>query len=185
MRAILFVCLLVGCASHAPPPATETAMALPPHQEAPPPSPEVRDDKGHTPSEWIALADEAFAHTNLVDAARFYQEALRSRDPELSGYAYYKLGFVRWNQSDGEASLFAFMKAIREGNAKISSQASRDILPVYAQYGRPEEAYNFFRTLTSDPLATLVRLEREYEDQGKPAAARKVHQLIAAITPHP
>src|SRR4029078_3555602 len=136
--------VLLGCGSHATPAATETAIALPAHQEAPPPPPEVRDEKGHTPSEWIALGDDAFAHTKLVDAARFYQEALRGGDSELSGYAYYKLGFIRWNENDGPAALDAFMHAIRSSNAKVSTQASRDIVSVYAQYGRPEAAYGFF-----------------------------------------
>ena len=178
MRAVLFLVLL-GCGSHATPAATETAIALPAHQEATPPPPEVRDEKGHTPSEWIALGDEAFAHTKLVDAARFYQEALRAGDSELSGYAYYKLGFIRWNQNDGPAALDAFMHAIRSTNAKVSTQASRDIVSVYAQYGRPEAAYGFFHHVVSDPIATLVRLEREYDDQGKPDAARKVHAQTA------
>lgn len=182
MRRALLLVVLASCSAkvgHAP---AETAMALPSH-EAPPPKPEeARDDKGHTPSEWIALGDDAFNQTKLVDAARFYQEALRANDPELSGYAYYKLGFIRWNQNDGPAALEAFMRAIRSTNAKISSRASRDIVPVYAQYGRPEAAYDFFRKVTPDPVMTLVRLEREYEDEAKPDAARKVHAQIATIT---
>jgi len=182
MRAVLFAMLLVGCSVHAPPRA-ETASALPSHPAPPPAVLEVRDDKGHTASEWIALGDEAFAQTNLVDAERFYREALRAGDSELSGYAYYKLGFIRWNQNDGQAALDAFMRAIRSSNAKIATQATKDIVPVYAQYGRPEVAYDFFRRLSSDPLAMLARLQRQYEDEGNAAAARKVHVQIAAAHP--
>lgn len=180
MRALV-VAFLIACGAK-PTPVAETALALPAH-EAPPeskPKPEVRDDKGHTPSEWIALGDEAFAQTKLADAARFYQEALRAGDAETSGYAYYKLGFVRWNQNDGQEALLAFMQAIRSSNAKISSQASRDIVTVYAQYGRPETASHFFRSLAPDPVPMLVRLERAYEDIAKPDAARKVREQISA-----
>jgi hypothetical protein len=172
--------VLLGCGSHAPATTTETAVVLPAHPEPAPPKPELRDDKGHTPSEWIALGDEAFTQTKLVDAERFYHEALRAGDPDTSAYAYYKLGFVRWNQNDGASALDAFVHAIRGTNAKVASQAMRDILPVYAQYGRPEAAYSFFRTLAPDPITTLVRLEREYEDQGNTTAAKKIHAEIAA-----
>jgi tetratricopeptide (TPR) repeat protein len=178
MRAALFIVLL-GCSAHTPSPPNETAVTLPAHQEALPKS-EVRDDKGHTASEWIALGDEAFAQTRLVDAVRFYQTALQAGDSELSGYAYYKLGFIRWNQNDGPEALDAFMHAIRLGNTKISSQATRDIIPVYAQYGRPDTAYYFFRNVTPDPVASLVRLEREYEDEDKPDAAKKIRAQIAS-----
>ena len=66
MRGVMLMVLL-GCGSRAPGPV-ETAVALPPVHEALPPSKaEVRDDKGHTPREWIALADEAFNQTKLVD----------------------------------------------------------------------------------------------------------------------
>jgi tetratricopeptide (TPR) repeat protein len=184
MRVALFAFLLACRAAPSPTETAVVALALPSSPAPPKPKPETRDDKGHTPTEWIALGDDAFAQTKLVDAARFYQEALRA-DSQLSGYAYYKLGFIRWNQNDGAAALDMFMHAIRSSDAKISAQASRDIVPVYAQYGRPEAAYDFFRTLTSDPLVTLIRLEREYEDVAKPDAAKKVRAQIAAITPHP
>ena len=178
MRSLVWVFML-ACGGHAH--AVEVAMPLP---AAPPPAPppvEVRDEKGHTASEWVELGDDAFVHTKLVDAARFYEQAIAAGRTDVTAYAYYKLAFVRWNQNDGRAALDAFVQAIRSNNDQIAARARKDIIPVYAQNARVDAAYAFFRVLTPDPLSMLAHLEREYAGVGKCDAAR---DIAAQITSH-
>lgn len=119
----------------------------------------------------------------MVDAARFYETALRA-DDEIAPYAWYKLGFLRWNQNDGAAAMLALVRAIRSAeehhDAKIASAARKDIVPIYAQYGAPSKAYEFFRTLGPSPLAAVESLGEQYLDDAKWSAARAVFADLSA-----
>jgi tetratricopeptide (TPR) repeat protein len=137
----------------------------------------------HTPLEWATLGDEAFAREQLALATRFYLQALRE-DSDVAPYAWYKLGFIRWDQNDGTAALDAFLHAIRTADAhhdaKIGRVARIDIVSVYAQYGRPSVAFNFFRTFSPNPIDALVALGQHYLDEDKWDAARLVYADLAA-----
>jgi tetratricopeptide (TPR) repeat protein len=182
-----FFTLVVACACGGRAHATEPApLPLPTHAAATPSATAASAPTApgeHTAREWVALGDEAFAQARLVDATRFYLEAVRE-DGEVTAYAWYKLGFIRWNQNDGPAALEAFLHAIRSADAhhdaRIARSARIDIVAVYAQYGRPSAAFDFFRAFSPSPIDALGSLGQQYVDDGKWDAARAVYAELAA-----
>jgi len=175
-RAACFA-LLFACRVHETAPAQP--LPLPQHDVAKvEPSPQVVAPGEHTQRDWVALGDEAFSQNHLVDAARFYQEAIR-QDSDASSYAFYKLGFIRWNQNDGAAALDSLLHAIRTADAhhdeKIARVARIDIVTVYAQYGRPNAAFNFFRAFSQKPFDTMAALGAQYLAEGNWDAARATY----------
>ena len=173
---------LVGCASAVRAPA-DAPLPLPSVVATAAPPPPTSAPGEHTSREWLALAEEAFAHDRMIDAARFYEAALRA-DDEVAPYAWYKLGFLRWNQNDGAAAMLALVHAIRSAeehhDEKIASAARKDIVPIYAQYGAPSRAYDFFRTLGPSPLVAVESLGEQYLDQGEWSAAHTVFADLSA-----
>jgi len=99
------------------------------------------------PSRW-PLADQA------------YRKVLEHKAPgnRLWGYAQYKLGYVHWNQGRYAEALDAFVKVVQFGtrypklpNTKgLVAAARRDLVPVYAQNGKPARAHAFFGPLSGD-----------------------------------
>jgi TolA-binding protein len=93
-------------------------------------------------------------------AQQSYEEVIKYPPPDnkLFGYALYKLGYVHWNQGEYEKAVDAFKKVIDYGvkfsnlpNAsQLAKSARRDIIPVYALWGDPKKAYNFFKPLSGD-----------------------------------
>ncbi len=181
--SLVFVC---ACGARAQPteppplPLTAHAAATPTLTATAASSPTAPGE--HTAREWVALGDEAFAQARLVDATRFYLQALRE-DGEVTAYAWYKLGFIRWNQNDGAAALNSLLHAIRSADAhhdaRIARSARSDIVSVYAQYGRPSSAFNFFRAFSPSPLDALGSLGQQYVDEGKWDAARAIYAELA------
>jgi len=174
----LALLVLCACGAHTAA-SNDTPLALPSHEAAKPLVTEApiepKAPGEHTALEWVTLGDEAFTQMRLVDALRFYQQALRE-DGDVAAYAWYKLGFVHWDQNDGSAALDAFLHAIRAADAhhdaKIARAARSDIVSVYAQYGAPARAFNFFRTFSTNPIQFLVVLGKQYIAQGMWDSAR-------------
>lgn len=93
-------------------------------------------------------------------AEKAYLEVTKYPPPDnkVYGYARYKLAYVYWNSNELQKALSEFKKVIEYGdqfgqlpNAKQLQKASRrDLVPVYAQQGRPEAAYAFFKPLAGE-----------------------------------
>ncbi|MCC6214788.1 MAG: tetratricopeptide repeat protein [Polyangiaceae bacterium] len=99
------------------------------------------------PNKW-ALAEGAYA------------EVIKYPPPEnkVYGYARYKLGYVHWNQGNYKEAMSEFKKVIEYGEqyatlpnaAQLAKSARRDLIPVYAVSGVPEQAFGFFKPLSGD-----------------------------------
>ncbi len=93
-------------------------------------------------------------------AQQSYEEVIKYPPPDnkLFGYALYKLGYVQWNQGEYEKAVDAFKKVIDYGvkfsnlpnSTQLAQSARRDIIPVYALWGDPRKAYNFFKPISGD-----------------------------------
>jgi TolA-binding protein len=93
-------------------------------------------------------------------AQQSYEEVTKYPPPDnkLFGYALYKLGYVHWNQGEYEKAVDAFKKVIDYGvkfsnlpnSTQLATSARRDIIPVYALWGDPRKAYNFFKPISGD-----------------------------------
>ncbi len=93
-------------------------------------------------------------------AEQSYNEVIKYPPPDnkVFGYAYYKLGYVYWNQGDYGKAMTAFKQVIDYGNkyaqlpnaTQLATSARRDIIPVYALSGDPKKAYGFFHPLSGD-----------------------------------
>ncbi|MBL9024193.1 MAG: tetratricopeptide repeat protein [Myxococcales bacterium] len=93
-------------------------------------------------------------------AQQSYEEVTKYPPPDnkLYGYALYKLGYVHWNQGDYEKAVDSFKKVIDYGvkfsnlpnSTQLATSARRDIIPVYALWGDPKKAYNFFKPISGD-----------------------------------
>lgn len=166
-----------------PPVVVATAASVEPNQ--------ANVDRFGEPRMWLSAADSAFEHAQLDEAARLYEQILRT-DNELVGFAWYKLAFIRWNQGDGARALDAMVRAVRwtrshaDANAaKLGKQARSDLVPIYAQYGNSKAAYAFFHSVLvtdSETFRALRGLAQALVDQGKPGDAAIVAADLATRT---
>jgi tetratricopeptide (TPR) repeat protein len=110
-------------------------------------------------------------------AANFYTEVLKYPAPEnkLWGYAAYKLGYVHWNMGEYAKAIDKFKEVIDFGqnnpqlpNAPgLAKSARRDIVPVYALAGKPDQAYGFFKPISGDSGASSAKTYGMMEDLGQ------------------
>lgn len=109
-------------------------------------------------------------------AAKAYIEVTKYPAPanKVQGYAWYKLGYVFWNQGDLDKSLNAFKKTIEFGTVnsqlpgagKLADSARKDIIPVYALKGDPAQAYNFMHNISGDTGGSNERTYKMMDDLG-------------------
>lgn len=110
-------------------------------------------------------------------AAASYREVVKYPAPEnkVFGYAHYKLAYVHWNKGEFARALDEFKKTIDYGTqfanlpnaAALATSARRDIIPVYALSGKPEAAFNFFRTLSGDGKGETAKTFKMMDDLGQ------------------
>lgn len=110
-------------------------------------------------------------------AANFYGEVLKFSPPEnkLWGYAAYKIAYVHWNMGEYAKAIDYFKDVINFGmkfaslpNAKgLAKSARRDIIPVYALKGKPDQAYKFFKPLSGDKGVGSMKTFKMMEDLGQ------------------
>ena len=121
---------------------------------------------------------EALSDPTKWDAAKqAYQKVISKPPPEnkIYGYAWYKLAYVFWNMGDLPRALDAFKKTIDFGvqfvqlpnAAKLAESGRRDVVPVYALAGRPEESYNFFKNLSGDASGSNDKTFKMMDDLGQ------------------
>jgi tetratricopeptide (TPR) repeat protein len=121
---------------------------------------------------------EALSDPTKWDAAKqAYQKVIAKPPPEnkIYGYAWYKLAYVFWNMGDLPHALDAFKRTIDFGvqfsqlpNAsKLAESGRRDVVPVYALAGSPNESYNFFKNLSGDAPGSNDKTFKMMDDLGQ------------------
>ncbi len=140
-----------------------------------------RPDSKYIPNAYLAFGElffnEAQGDPSKFDlAAQAYTEVIKfpPEKNKVYGYAWYKLGYVFWNQGKFEQALNAFKKTIDWGNAysqqpgasKLADAARKDTIPVYALKGDPAQAYNYFHNISGDPAGQTTKTFKMMDDLG-------------------
>ncbi len=130
-----------------------------------------------------------------------YDRVIASGEPPENkqyGYAYYKKGFIYWNQGNYKEAVTSFKKAIDFGQKfpdlpkapQIAEEARKELVPVYAEYGKAEEAYGFFSSISGDKggdktktIGFLDKLGEEYLARAHPEEARKLFLDLKGLNP--
>ncbi len=110
-------------------------------------------------------------------------------------YAQYKKGFAYWNLGQYKDAVTAFKSAIDMAQKyptvpkaeKIADEARRELIPVYAEYGKAEEAYGFFSQVNGGQkdktIGALDKLGEEYLARAHPTEAKKLFQELKGLNP--
>lgn len=140
-----------------------------------------RPDSKYIPHAYLAFGElffnEAQGDPSKWDlAAQAYTEVIKfpPEKNKVYGYAWYKLGYVFWNQSAFEKALNAFKKTIDWGTAykdqpgasKLADSARKDTIPVYALKGDPSAAYNYFHNISGDTGGSNEKTFKMMDDLG-------------------
>lgn len=136
----------------------------------------------YIPNAYLAFG-ELFFNEALSDPTKWepakqaYTKVLMKPPPDnkVYGYAWYKIAYVFWNQGDLPHALDAFKKTIDFGvqysqlpNAtKLAESARKDVIPVYALAGNPNDAYNFFKNLSGDAAGSNDKTFKMMDDLGQ------------------
>lgn len=131
----------------------------------------------YIPNAYLAFG-ELFFNEGQTDPSKFelakqsYAKVLEYPEAQnkVFGYALYKMGYVHWNLGEREnfaKALDYFKKTIEyaERHAKepgvdaLQKNARKDIIPVYALVGKPNEAYGFFKPLSGDKSSDKATFE--------------------------
>ncbi len=130
-----------------------------------------------------------------------YDRVIQSGDPPENkqwGYAQYKKGFIYWNLGQYKDAVTSFKKAIEFGTKfsdlpkapQIAEEARKELVPVYAEYGKAEEAYGFFSSVSGDKpgdktktITLLEKLGDEYLARAHPNEAKKLYTELKGHNP--
>ena len=142
----------------------------------------------YVPNAYLAFG-ELFFQEAQGDPAKWalaiqaYREVVRYPAPanKVHGYARYKLGYVFWNRGEHAEAMSELKKVIELAdkfptlpNAKgLAGAARRDLVPLYAASGAPEQAFRFFSQVSGDKsgesakaIALMGELGVAYLDTG-------------------
>jgi hypothetical protein len=130
-----------------------------------------------------------------------YDRVIQSGEPPENkqwGYAQYKKGFIYWNLGQYKDAVTAFKKAIEFGTKfsdlpkapQIAEEARKELVPVYAEYGKASEAYGFFSSVSGDKpgdktktIALLEKLGEEYLGRAHPMEAKQLFTELKGHNP--
>lgn len=141
-----------------------------------------RPQSKYIPNAYLAFGElffnEAQGDPSKFDlAAQAYSEVIKfpPQTNKVYGYAWYKLGYVNWNQGNFPGALNAFKKTIdwgtayrdQPGAAKLADSARHDTIPVYALKGDPSAAYNYFHTISGDDNGSNDKTYKMMDDLGQ------------------
>ena len=136
----------------------------------------------YIPNAYLAFGElfynEAQGDPSKWDTAeKAYIEVTKYPAPanKVQGYAWYKLGYVYWNEGQLEKSLNAFKKTIEfgvvnsqlPGASKLADSARKDVIPVYALKGDPAMAYNFMHNISGDQSGSNDKTYKMMDDLGQ------------------
>ncbi len=100
---------------------------------------------------YVQLANHWFDNNQLAKAKENYEKALKTNNPEVYGYALYKLAWCDFNAGDHVAGLDKFHKVVEfsekqgKGGAILKNEALRDMVLTYVQLNRADDAVDYFK----------------------------------------
>ncbi len=100
---------------------------------------------------YVQLANHWFDNNQLSKAKDNYEKALKTNNPEIYGYALYKLAWCDFNAGDHEAGLDKFHKVVEfsekqgRGGNLLKNEALRDMVLSYVQLNRADDAVDYLK----------------------------------------
>lgn len=138
------------------------------------------------PSAYLALGEYYFDQHNIPMAMQNYKAAMKFKDDRVYPYAVYKLGWSHFNSAvkdekqyaeNTEKALAAFKLVVRLtetknqefGRMNLKQEAIKDLVMVWAETERIQEAWEYFsrRNEKEAFYDVLERLGNIYVEQGK------------------
>lgn len=156
------------------------------------------------PETYLALAEHYFYKQKFNKARTYYESALKFKNSKIYTYAVYKLGWNYFNQSTGESSskkainraIAAFKlvvklssdeeKGKRGGRFDLRQEAINDLIMVFAEDSRTEEALSYFESIDEKDsfYNTLERMGNIYVDNGENNKAIGVFNRLLDESPN-
>jgi tetratricopeptide (TPR) repeat protein len=141
---------------------------------------------------YVQLANHWFDDNNLAKAKENYEKALKTQNPEIYGYALYKLAWCDFNTGDYEKGLKKFHDVVDysekqgKGGQLLKTEALRDMVLTYVQLNRPDDAVDYFkRKAPKNRQARLVAgLANGLADAGHHESAIKVFRGLVNDEPN-
>ncbi len=149
----------------------------------------VREDPEHAlviPA-MLQLADAAFSEQRLADAQVLYQRVVSAGPGPEQAYAFYKLGWVAFNEDDGQLALDYWTAVVTSTRGvpdqeNLARAAASDCVLAYAMVGRPQSARGFFSRLYRERSSELLRrLADHYHREGREDAAAIVEGRVGIL----
>lgn len=154
------------------------------------------------PSAYLALGEYYFDHQNVPMAMQNYKAAMKYKDDRVYPYAVYKLGWSHFNSAvkdekqyaeNTEKALAAFKLVVRLtesknqdfGRMNLKKEAIKDLVMVWAETERVQEAWEYFsrRNEKEAFYDVLERLGNIYVDQGKNQNAVDIYTRLLREAP--
>ncbi len=135
------------------------------------------------------IAEEAFQRSDYAEAQANFEIALRrAKDKGQTARILHKLAWCHYRQKRGAQALETMKRGIEiaksEGGDRLMSvreEGLRDLAIYYSEFGRADEAIDYFKenSGSKDKLVRLLeRLGREYERKGEVDSALKVYEVL-------
>ncbi len=155
------------------------------------------------PDTYLALGEFYFYKQDMEKAKENYKEAMNFKESKVYPYAVYKLGWAYYNskvkgekdvEDNVNKSIAAFKLAIKivekdkdsPGNFNLRQEAINDLIMVFAETERIDEAMDYFSRLGEKEAFydMLEKLGNIYDDNGSVAKAIEVFNRLLAESPN-
>jgi len=155
------------------------------------------------PDTYLALGEFHFYKHDMEKAKNNYKEAMNFKESRVYPYSVYKLGWAYYNskasndkdtQENINRSIAAFKLAIKiserdkenPGNFNLRHEAINDLIMVFAETERVDEAMDYFSRLGEKEAFydMLEKLGGIYDENGEVAKAIDVYSRLLAESPN-
>jgi TolA-binding protein len=155
------------------------------------------------PDTYLALGEFYFYKHDMEKAKDNYKEAMNFKESRVYPYSVYKLGWAYYNSKAGNdqdtqdninKSIAAFKLAIKiaerdkenPGNFNLRQEAINDLIMVFAETERIDEAMDYFSRLGEKEAFydMLEKLGSIYDENGEVAKAIDVYSRLLAESPN-
>ncbi len=155
------------------------------------------------PDTYLALGEFYFYKQNMEKAKDNYKEAMNFKESKVYPFSVYKLGWAYYNSKAGNdkdameninRSIAAFKLAIKiserdkesPGNFNLRQEAINDLIMVFAETERIDEAMDYFSHLGEKEAFydMLEKLGGIYDENGEVAKAIDVYSRLLAESPN-
>lgn len=140
---------------------------------------------------WLAFGEFFFDIDEMDRAQKAYDKAAKFKDPKTYGFAVYKRGWCNYNLGRYKEALKDFLAVIEFSDgakpgekSKISlrSEATKDVVTVYAQIGTGAKAIPFFKKVAPKRWAEMAfKLAKLYSNTGKVKDANDLYRRLIRL----